>query len=67
MYHHSDEEPMHSLQEGEVGLSASDARRLRDVCERVGCMATERPKVSFSTKHLEQDLGKLLKVCMWFS
>lgn len=49
-------------QEGEPGQTSADARRLRDVCARVGCMANERPRTAWSTKHLEQDLSKLLKV-----
>lgn len=47
-----------------VGASgaAADRRRLTDVLERVGAMGSERARALFASKHLEQDLGKLLKV-----
>jgi len=48
------------LESGPMG--GAEARRLRDALERVGAMASERPRASFSVKHLEQDIGKLLKV-----
>jgi DNA mismatch repair protein MSH2 len=46
---------------GAAGAGA-DARRLADVLDRVGAMGSERPRALFAAKHLEQDLGKLLKV-----
>jgi hypothetical protein len=49
------------LQEGEAGLQGSDARRLRELLARCGLMASERPRASFSAKHLEGELGKLSK------
>ncbi|KAI8470492.1 MAG: DNA mismatch repair protein [Monoraphidium minutum] len=41
--------------------AAADRRRLGDVLGRVGAMGSERARGLFAAKHLEQDLGKLLK------
>ncbi len=49
---------------GSIGAAGAgaDRRRLADVLDRVGAMGSERPRALFASKHLEQDLGKLLKV-----
>jgi len=38
-------------------------RRCDDVLSRCGVMASARPRSMFSSKHLEADLEKLVKVC----
>lgn len=43
-------------------MAAAEAKRLRDALSRVGVMGSEVPKATFATKHLEQDLGRLLTV-----
>ena len=40
---------------------AADASRLRDVMSRCGALGSERPRASFKTSNLEQDLTRLLK------
>jgi hypothetical protein len=45
--------------------AAADRRRLGDVLDRVGAMASDRARTLFAAKHLEQDLAKLLKVGGW--
>lgn len=45
-----------------VSIAAAESKRLRDALSRVGVMGSEVPKASFATKHLEQDLGRLLQV-----
>lgn len=45
-----------------VSIAAAEAKRLRDALSRVGVMGSEVPKAAFSTKNLEQDLGRLLQV-----
>ena len=48
-------------QEGDAASSSADASRLRDVISRCNALCSERAKSSFSTKHLEQDLIRLLR------
>ena len=43
-------------------MAAAEAKRLRDALSRVGVMGSEVAKATFGTKHLEQDLGRLLTV-----
>jgi len=45
-----------------ASIAAAEAKRLRDALSRVGVMGSEVRKASFTTKHLEQDLGRLLQV-----
>jgi hypothetical protein len=45
-----------------ASMAAAEAKRLRDALSRVGVMGSEVPKATFATKHLEQDLGRLLTV-----
>jgi hypothetical protein len=45
-----------------VSIAAAESKRLRDALSRVGVMGSEVPKAAFATKHLEQDLGRLLQV-----
>lgn len=47
-----------------VSIAAAESKRLRDALSRVGVMGSEVAKASFATKHLEQDLGRLLQVCV---
>lgn len=47
-------------------IAAAEAKRLRDALSRVGVMGSEMPKAAFATKHLEQDLGRLLQVLYFF-
>lgn len=56
--------PASTPQAGGAGASiaAAEAKRLRDALSRVGVMGSEVLKASFTTKHLEQDLGRLLQV-----
>lgn len=49
-------------QEAEGHADAAMSSRLSDLLSRCGAMVTVRPKPTFSIKHLETDLGKLLKV-----
>ena len=51
--------PLGNMQE--ASGPPGDAARLRDVVANCNAMASARPSVIFSVKHLEQDLGKLLK------
>lgn len=49
------------MKEGEGAAAALGGQRIRDVLQSSGAMASERPKAIFNPKHLEQDLGRLLK------
>jgi len=49
------------LQEPDAGSQAADASRMRDVMSRCGALGSERPRASFRTNNLEQDLTRLLK------
>ena len=49
------------LQEADARAQAADASRLRDVMSRCGALGSERPRASFKTSNLEQDLTRLLK------
>ncbi len=49
------------LQEPDAGSQAADASRMRDVMSRCGALGSERPRASFKTNNLEQDLTRLLK------
>lgn len=48
-------------QEAESATQASDAGRVRDVVSRCSALPSERPRASFATRNLEQDLGRLLR------
>ena len=48
-------------QEAESATQATDTVRVRDVVSRCGALASERPRTSYATKNLEQDLGRLLR------
>ncbi|KAF6256271.1 DNA mismatch repair protein [Scenedesmus sp. NREL 46B-D3] len=43
-----------------AAAAAAEGRRLRDALSRVGVMGSEAARASFATKHLEQDLARLL-------
>jgi hypothetical protein len=45
-----------------AAAAAAEGRRLRDALSRVGVMGSEVARVNFATKHLEQDLARLLAV-----
>jgi hypothetical protein len=45
-----------------MSIAAAESKRLRDALSCVGVMGSEVPKAAFATKHLEQDLGRLLQV-----
>jgi hypothetical protein len=47
-------------------MAAAEAKRLRDALSRVGVMGSELARASFATKHLEQDLARLLAVRVCF-
>ncbi|KAL0034692.1 hypothetical protein WJX77_003027 [Trebouxia sp. C0004] len=47
--------------EPDAGSQAADASRMRDVMSRCGALGSERPRASFKTNNLEQDLPRLLK------
>ena len=49
------------VQEPEAAAQAGDGGRLKDVVSRCGALPSERPRASFATKNLEQDLGRLLR------
>jgi len=49
------------LQEADAGTQAADASRMRDVMSRCGALGSERPRATFKTNNLEQDLTRLLK------
>ncbi|WIA29725.1 hypothetical protein OEZ86_012205 [Tetradesmus obliquus] len=44
-----------------AAAAAAEGRRLRDALARVGVMGSEAGRSSFATKHLEQDLARLLE------
>lgn len=48
-------------QEGDAAARSADASRLRDVVSRCNALGTERLRAVFSTRNLEQDLGRLLR------
>jgi hypothetical protein len=45
-----------------AAAAAAEGRRLRDALSRVGVMGSEVARTNFATKHLEQDLARLLMV-----
>lgn len=49
------------VQEADTAAQATDAARIKDVVSRCGAMASQRPRASYATKNLEQDLTRLLK------
>ena len=50
-----------TIQEGESATQATDTLRIKDVVSRCGALASERPKASYATKNMEQDLARLLR------
>lgn len=48
-------------QEADASSQATDTARAKDVVARCGALASERPRASFTTKNLEQDLARLLR------
>jgi hypothetical protein len=51
----------HGGQENDAAAQSADAGRLRDVVARCNALGSERPRVVFGTRNLEQDLGRLLR------
>ena len=49
------------MQEADAGSQAADASRMRDVMVRCGALGSQRPRATFKTSNLEQDLTRLLK------
>ncbi|KAK9908301.1 hypothetical protein WJX75_005715 [Coccomyxa subellipsoidea] len=47
--------------ENDAAAQSADAGRLRDVVARCNALGSERPRVVFGTRNLEQDLGRLLR------
>ena len=49
------------MQEADASSQATDTARAKDVVARCGALASERPRASYATKNLEQDLARLLR------
>lgn len=59
--HQSALDTISAVQENDAAAQSADAGRLRDVVSHCNALGTERPRVVFSTKNLEQDLARLLR------